>query len=69
MCLGELFVNTYWIRSGIVVTSVTLLCLLSLFLVRKIPTGESMDRNISDIHLLEGVIVPTYIGLFVITLE
>lgn len=44
MWLGELFVNTYWIRAGIVVTSVTLLCLLSLFLERKIPSGESMDR-------------------------
>lgn len=44
MWLGELFVNTYWIRAGIVVTSVTLLCLLSLFLARKIPSGESMDR-------------------------
>ena len=31
MWLGELFVNTYWIRAGIVVTSVTLFCLLSLF--------------------------------------
>lgn len=44
MWLGELFVNTYWIRAGIVVTSVTLLCLLSLFLARKIPAGESMER-------------------------
>ena len=40
MWLGELFVNTYWIRAGIVVTSVTLL----LFLARKIPAGESMER-------------------------
>ena len=40
MWLGELFVNTYWMRAGIVVTGVTLLC----FLARKIPAGESMER-------------------------
>ena len=46
-----------------------LLALLSVWLIKKIPTDDSLEIDGNDIVPVEGNLIPAYIGMFVISLS